>query len=134
MTTQAVERQIPPNWPGSLPEWLVFENLTTRQGLTHGVDFTYQSPLQGGRMQRGGLIVDFMFSNPPNLAFSVMGTYYHYGLGSGIQARDLMQRAQLAGGGTTLIFLDEDDIYEDVNGVVSAGLRYQDRSLAARSI
>lgn len=129
MTTQAIEQQVPAGFEGSLPEFLVFRELE-RQGLTPGVDFTFQSPFFGGRTQRGGLIVDFLFNNPPDLAISVLGAFFHLRT----QAADLMQRAQLAGQGITLIFLDENDIYEDVTFVVREALNGVDHSQIGRGI
>ena len=43
-------------------------------------------------------------------------------------ARDRMARAQLAGEGITLIFIDEGDILADAERFVRAALRYQDLS------
>ncbi len=132
MTTQA-PLQAPPAFPGSLPEFLVYRELE-RRGLQDGVDFTFQSPLMGGRLQRGGAIVDFLFNNPPDLGISVLGTYYHYGLGSASMARDLMQRAQLAGQGINLVFIDEDDIMQDVRYYVGEALNYRDHSRMAKGV
>lgn len=132
MTTEtqtAQQRQIPEGFPGSLPEFLVFEELE-RRGLQSGVDYIYQSPLQGGRTQRGGVIVDFLFDNPPGLGISVLGVYFH----RDTQGADLMQRAQLAGLSITLIFIDEEDIYSDTRFYVGEALNYRDHSRLAGSI
>ena len=37
--------------------------------------------MMGGRMDKGGLVLDFLFSNPPDLAVNVQGVYYHYEFG-----------------------------------------------------
>jgi hypothetical protein len=58
--------------------------------------------------------------------------YYHYGLGVIQIARDRIGRAQLAGLGITLIFIDEDDIYEDVGYYVKEALQYRDHSRGGR--
>lgn len=129
MTTQV--QQVPEGWLGSLPEWLVFQELT-RRGLQEGLDFTYQSPLLGGRMERGGLIIDFLFSNPPGLAIGVQGEYFHQQQGAQTIARDKMSRAQLAGQGITLIFIDAEDITRDVRFYVGAALNFQDLSFLGR--
>ena len=60
--------EAPPGWPGSLPEFLVFNSLTTTFNLQQGVEFTYQSPLLGGRIEKGGVVLDFVFNEPPDLA------------------------------------------------------------------
>ena len=61
MTTPQL-REPPPDWPGSLPEYLVNEALI-QLGKEPDLDFFYQSPFAGGRMQRGGLVIDFIFVN-----------------------------------------------------------------------
>ena len=74
------------------------------------------------------MVIDFLFANPPDLAFSVLGQYWHSGRGPEQSGLDLMQRIQLAAQGITLIFLDEADILDDADGVVRAGLNFEDRS------
>jgi len=103
VTTQATVG----NFPGTLPELLVW-NALIQLGKIPDVDFSFQSSLFGGRLERGGLIVDFLI--PPNLAISVLGTYFHYKLRGGSEARDLIAREVLVAEGTTLIFIDEHDL------------------------
>ena len=119
--------QVPQGWTGSVPEWLTYESLQ-KAGKIPGQDFTYQSPLLGGRIQKGGVIIDFDFNNPPDLAINVQGVYFHYQFGVETRARDQMLRAQLASFGQTLIFIDEDDLFEDADYYVTEALRYRDHS------
>ena len=119
--------QVPQGWTGSVPEWLTYESLQ-KAGKVPGQDFTYQSPLLGGRIQKGGVVIDFDFSNPPDLAINVQGVYFHYQFGVETSARDKMARAQLAGEGKQLIFIDEDDLYNDTDYYVLEALRYRDHS------
>ena len=126
MTTPQL-REPPPDWPGSLLEYLVNEALI-QLGKEPDLDFFYQSPFAGGRMQRGGLVIDFIFVNPPDLAINVQGEYYHYEMGADIRARDLIARSMLAGDGITLIFIDESDVHKDAIGYTRDALRYRDRS------
>ncbi len=119
--------QVPQGWTGSVPEWLTYESLQ-KAGKIPGQDFTYQSPLLGGRIQKGGVVIDFDFSNPPDLAINVQGVYFHYQFGVETSARDRMARAQLAGEGKQLIFIDEDDLYNDTDYYVLEALRYRDHS------
>lgn len=119
--------QVPQGWTGSVPEWLTYESLQ-KAGKIPGQDFTYQSPLLGGRIQKGGVVIDFDFSNPPDLAINVQGVYFHYQFGVETSARDRMARAQLAGEGKQLIFIDEDDLLEDPDYYVLEALRYRDHS------
>ena len=119
--------QVPQGWTGSVPEWLTYESLQ-KAGKIPGQDFTYQSPLLGGRIQKGGVVIDFDFSNPPDIAINVQGVYFHYQFGVETSARDRMARAQLAGEGKQLIFIDEDDLYNDTDYYVLEALRYRDHS------
>jgi len=127
MVTQNTTPSPPESWEGSVPEWMFYAALT-ELGYVDNQDFTYQSPLRGGRMDKGGAIIDFLFYNPPNLAVNVQGVYYHYELGAETKARDIMIREALAGEGITLIFVDEDDLLQDPLGIARDALNYQDRS------
>ena len=134
MTTQsqqdrALRPSLPADFPGSLPEFLVFQELL-RLGKREGVDFTFQVAFQGGRLQKGGMVLDFLFSNPPDLAINVQGTFFHGTAEQ--QSLDRIVRAQMAGQGVTLIFIDEADILDDVRRVVGAALRFQDVSRLGR--
>ena len=127
MTTQQIQ-QAPTEWPGSLPEFIVFQTLI-RFGKDPVLDFSFQTAVHGGRLEKGGLVIDFLFINPPDLAINVQGGFFHYEQGSPVIARDKMARAQLAGDGIQLIFVDEQDILEDAEGIVRDALRYIDRSV-----
>ena len=127
MTTQASQVQIPENWPGSGPEYIAYQTFI-QLGKDPQEDFTYQSPRMGGRMEKGGLILDFLFRNPPDLAVNVQGSYYHYEFGVEVRARDMMARASLAGDGSTLVFIDDDDLMRDPAYYCREALNYQDHS------
>lgn len=118
-------------FPGTRPEFLCYQALV-RLGKVQDVDFTFQSSMFGGRTERGGLIVDFVFTDPPDLAISVLGSYFHYVLGGGARGRDLLTREILAQQGITLIFIDDVDLEEDAMRVVGEALQFQDRSKMAR--
>jgi hypothetical protein len=126
MTTQQAQ-VLPADFPGSLPEFIIVQTLT-RLGLREGIDYTYQAPFFGGRQERGGLIIDFLFINPPDLAINVQGVFFHLESGVEVIARDRLARAQLAGEGITLIFIDEEDVLSDPLRFVRAALNYQDLS------
>ena len=115
----------------STPEQLVFAQLI-EFGKIPDVDFTYQSQKLGGRLEKGGMILDFLFYNPPDLAINIQGVYWHYGKGSFVKQNDLFIRSQLAGEGIMLIFIDEDDIMQDVEYYTREALRYRDHSQLAR--
>ena len=126
MTTQE-QVQIPSNWPGSMPEYVAYQTFI-ELGRRPGEDFTYQSPLMGGRMDKGGIILDFLFTNPPDLAVNVQGVYYHYEFGVEAKARDVMARASLAGQNLTLVFIDDDDLMADPRYYCREALNYRDHS------
>ena len=124
---QQAQVQVPSSWEGSLPEYVAYQTFI-ELGLEPGQDFTYQSPLMGGRLDKGGVIIDFMFSEPPDLAVNVQGVYYHYEFGVESKARDMMARASLAGQNIMLIFIDDDDLIRDRMYYCREALNYQDHS------
>ena len=126
MTTQA-DIQIPANWPGSVPEYVAYQAFI-KLGLEPGRDFTYQSPLMGGRLDKGGFVIDFLFTMPPDLAVNVQGVYYHYEFGVEAKARDVIARSALAGQNITLVFIDDDDLLRDPEYYCREALNYQDHS------
>ena len=129
MVTSTIET--PEGWLGSGPEWLFYTSLA-RLGYQPDTDFTYQSPLMGGRMDKGGAIIDFLFINPPDLAGNGPGVYYHYELGAETRARDILAREALAGQGINLIFVDEDDLIDNARQIVADALAGIDRSRFGR--
>ena len=110
-----------------MPEYIVFNQLL-RLGLKPNQDFEFQSKFAGGKIERGGLVIDFLFSNPPGLAINVQGVYYHYEQGSVNIANDLLAREILAGEGISLIFLDDDDVLADPTFYVREALNFKDYS------
>lgn len=111
------------------PEILVFQALIDL-GKVSNLDFTFQSSILGGRLDRGGLILDFVI--PPDIVISVLGEYFHYRLRGGSAFEDLAARELLAQEGTFLIFIDETDIIRDAVYYVSEALRYRDHSRMGR--
>ena len=127
MTTQA-QVQVPSNWGGSLPEYVAYTTFM-ELGKRPGEDFFYQSPAMGGRMTKGGIIIDFLFNSPPDLAVNIQGVYYHYvAFGVETKARDTLARAALAGDGIMLIFVDDDMLLEDPKYYCREALQYRDHS------
>ena len=89
----------------------------------------YVPDLLAGRTGRQGRPYNSLpISDPPDLAISVLGVYYHYKLGGGTQARDLMSRELLAVEGVNLIFIDEPDLMEDARYYTEQALQYRDHS------
>ena len=130
MTTRAQQIEVPPSWPGSLPEYIAY--ITFEQlGKVPGEDFSYQTSRMGGRLDKGGVVLDFVFTNPPDLAVNVQGVYYHYETGVNTQARDIFARAQVEGAGVRLIFIDDDDLFRDPEYYCREALNYRDHSRMA---
>ena len=127
MVTKADIMNPPVDWAGSRPELMFYASLIDL-GYQPGADFSYQAPLMGGRLDKGGVIIDFIFDNPPGLAVNVQGIYYHYEMGADNRARDILSRQVLAGQGITLIFVDEDDLEQDPVGVTREALQFKDTS------
>jgi hypothetical protein len=46
---------------GTLPERMVYKYLMVQMRFTPGIDFDFQSSSQGGRMELGGIVADFLF-------------------------------------------------------------------------
>ena len=125
MTTQQV--QVPSNWEGSIPEYVAYQTFVSL-GLEAGQDFVYQSPLMGGRMDKGGFVIDFLINDPPGLAVNIQGVYYHYELGVEAKARDTLARASLAGQNLSLIFIDDDDLLQAPQYYCREALNFRDHS------
>ena len=124
MTTQQIQN-VPVGF--SLPEFVVFTTLI-RLGRKPDIDFTFQGALFGGRAEKGGLVIDFLFDDPPGLAINVQGEFFHQEQGADVTARDRLTRAALAGEGITLIFIDAEDALSEPERFVRAALNYQDLS------
>ena len=118
-------------WVGSVPEYLCWQALV-KLGLRPDIDFQYQSQLAGGRQDKGGMVIDFLIFNPPNIAINVQGVYYHYEKGAAVRQSDILTRAFMAAEGINLIFVDEDDLIDDARKIVADALAGIDRSRAGR--
>tara|TARA_Y100001963_G_scaffold56656_1_gene79168 strand:- start:389 stop:793 length:405 start_codon:yes stop_codon:yes gene_type:complete len=128
MTTKKEKLGVPSEWSGSAPEYLVYNSLVNTFKKREGIDFTYQSAFMGGRLDKGGVVLDFVFADPPDLAINVQGEYYHYGMGVTFIQNDIIVRQQMAGQGIHLIFIDESDILEDVDYYLREAFNYKDHS------
>jgi hypothetical protein len=113
-----------------LTEWAIYWVLTSVLRKIEDVDFTYQDSFLGGRKHLGGLVVDFLMYNPPNIAINPLGLFFHYDRGAATIARDQLQKAQLATYGIREIFIDEPADYAqwDVIGLVKDALLGIDHS------
>ena len=112
--------KVPSDWLGSLPEYLVYKALQ-KLGLREGDDFTYQSAQMGGRLERGGAVLDFYFPQL-NLAINVQSVWYHYRTSEQVMA-DAMRRAQLEGMGIRVIYIMEADALRNATYYCKEALR-----------
>ena len=123
MTTQDT---IPSTWQGSEASYLAFQTLVGL-GKEPGRDFSYH-PRTDGRRLGTGSEVEFMFTDPPNLAMQVKESFYTHHSGIETRGTDVMAKAQLAGQGITLVKLDNDRLQQDPYWLIGEALQYRDHS------
>jgi very-short-patch-repair endonuclease len=87
------------------------------------VAFVFQSSQMGGRMQRGGTILDF-FIRDLMLGIEVMGLYWH----TPTVAQDRLLRAALEGNGIRVVWIDDDDALRAPDWYVQEALQFRDHS------
>ena len=131
MVESIQEIVVPEWWIGSGPEYLCWQALL-QLGLKPNIDFQYQSQLAGGRVDKGGRIIDFEIFSPPDIAINVQGVFYHYEKGAAVRQSDILTREYLATLGIKLIFVDEDDLIENARQIVADALAGIDRSRFGR--
>ena len=117
----------PEDWAGSVPEWCINWALL-RLGLEG--QFDYQSSMMGGRLEKGGVILDFYLPGY-NLGISVMGEYWHLGRGLDVRASDAFQRAQVESMGVTVVNIKESHALANPIHYVNEALHGRDHSKAA---
>lgn len=116
---------------GSKPERILYDTLM-KIGKQDGKEFTHRSPLLGGRHEYGGARLDFLFTDPPNLAICINAAHPTYDVASAATGRDLIVRQQMSGRGLKLIFVDEEDLLRDPERCVREALAYRDVSRMGR--
>jgi very-short-patch-repair endonuclease len=93
---------------GSLPERIVFKWLVVHNFVS-GIDFDFQSSMEGGRIEMGGLVVDFLFRHQM-IIIQVQGPTHNQLLR---QQKDNEQTMILATYGYQVLELDDDIIYNE---------------------
>lgn len=113
----------PAGFPGTLPEYLVYQALIK---LGYEGRFVFQSSQMGGRELKGGTVVDFEI---PELSLGIMvqGEYWHYGL-PGRTMQDKIIAMQLESYGMKIIFIDEEDALTNALFYTREALNYRDHS------
>lgn len=117
--------EAPLGWMGTLPEWLVYQALEKLN-----IDFDYQSSQMGGRLDKGGAVIDFYLPGY-GIGINVNSIYWHYNR-PGQVVSDELQRESLEGQGIIMIYIDEDDILRNAFYYVSEALKGNDHSRVTR--
>ena len=118
---------VPMGFNGTLPEWLVYRELTRLK-----VDFDFQSRQLGGRMERGGLVLDFYIPSL-SLGLSVMSEYWHYG-NPEARMRDKAGREALIAQGVNVVYIDESDLLRNARFYVQDALKGIDHSRVSEGV
>lgn len=93
----ALEKRATQGIIGSLEERIVYKELLKRK-----IYFSFQSSMEGGRQELGGMVVDFIIPER-RIALRVQGTIWH--TGPEAEARDLVHKAVLENEGYTVLDL-----------------------------
>jgi len=109
--------------PASLPEISIARELDKM-----GLAYEFQNSFMGGRMVAGGFVADFYLASY-SLIISVLGEYWHYGLGQ--TASDVLQALGMNSQGITVIFIDESDALKNPHWYISEALKGIDHSKLA---
>jgi len=94
---------------GTLPERILYRALLELLHFAEGVEFDFQSSLQGGRVELGGIVADFMF---PYLGIVIQVQGPTHGEYIRIQ-KDREQKLALEQMGYEVYDLEEDTIYDE---------------------
>ena len=82
------------------------EKIVLQYLINHRIVFQFATSLRGGFFELGGAVVDFLVE--PNLAWRIMGEYWHRGVIP--EGKDLIQREMLTGLGYVVVDLWSDDL------------------------
>jgi len=98
-------------------EQVVFDFLTKRN-----IAFDFQTSLAGGLFALGGAVVDFIVE--PNLAWRIMGEYYHRGIEK--TGSDTIQKEMLSALGYVVVDIWADDIENRLDETLTLALQGQE--------
>jgi hypothetical protein len=94
---------------GTLPERIIFKYLVDKMHFISDVDFDFQTSLQGGRLDTGGIVADFLFPflmivlNPLG---PTHGEYWRH-------RKDEEQISALEELGYAVYMIEEEDVYDE---------------------
>jgi|TARA_S200002703_G_C3624628_1_gene191806 hypothetical protein len=92
---------------GSRPEYWIYRAIIRTGRLMEAGDFSYQAKQFGGRLTRGGAVVDFIIRSP-YVGINVQSKYFHNRT-TNQRAHDRLQQASLEASGLRVEFIDEEE-------------------------
>ena len=108
--TGAPVEEVPEWWlarGGSQPEYWIYRAIIRTGRLEEAGDFSYQSKHFGGRLTRGGAILDFIIRSP-YVGINVQSAYWHNRT-TDQRAHDALLRATLEASGLRVEFIQEEE-------------------------
>lgn len=94
---------------GTLPERIVYRSLVDEFRLVPDFDFNFQTSLQGGRIDTGGIVADFLFPIM-KMVIQVQGpTHFEYLR----EKKDEEQMMALEEMGYHVLYIEEPEIYDE---------------------
>lgn len=122
------QTDVPGLKPGNITitdaEWQAYWWMKYRSKLAPE-QWEFQSSLEGGRMNLGGLVVDFLVHElfpEPGLVINVHGEYWHR-YTTMQRATDLYNKTRLEGLGFTVVYILEDELYRNLENVMRSALK-----------
>jgi hypothetical protein len=104
--SQDSKTQAPLDWPGTLPEWALYQAALTL-GFKPDSDFAYQYQLGPGVDSE----VDFIFPPAPGgHVIEVQGLFWHYQFGGLNPVNDAEKKARIQAAGYEYTAIDEDNL------------------------
>jgi hypothetical protein len=94
---------------GTLPERIIYKYLTERLKFQEGPDFDFQSSLQGGRIDTGGIVADFLFETL-RIVINPLGPTHSEFIRI---AKDREQKQALEAMGYEVYMIWESDVYNE---------------------
>jgi len=94
---------------GTLPERIIYKYLTVSMKFQEGIDFNFQSSLQGGRIDTGGIVADFIFPSL-RLVINPLGPTHSEFIR---MKKDQEQLDELSEMGYQVYMIPEADIYDE---------------------
>lgn len=94
---------------GTLPERIILKYLTENMNFVEGADFDFQSSLQGGRIDTGGIVADFLFYNL-RIVINPLGPTHDEFLR---MKKDQEQIDALTAMGYQVYMIPEEDVYNE---------------------